>query len=319
MGPLHYPRRAGAASVLLGLVAGAVFGLTACGLGDGGPSTRPSDRGSSPPVDRPSPGEPGGGADATGTSTARPTLSREPGRTEAPPETAASRSTSAAASSRPVPTTNSPTPAETKPTAETEPPAETAPPVALPPAATPTLATPTLSASPAAGAAESGGMGPWGWLLLIGLVAALVIGGLLLYRSQRKSAWDAEAGTLEAETRTLTATRLPLVLTATNAGQRALTWPPVRASLVDLIGRWNALTERASGETRRNWSLQIDGLLQELVAAVDAENDALALGQDWTLLRPRVNDATQALAAVLTTQPQPPPPAAEPGPPAFEI
>jgi hypothetical protein len=161
-------------------------------------------------------------------------------------------------------------------------------------------------------------MAPWGWLLLIGLVAALVIGGLLLYRSQRKSAWDVEARTLEAETRTLTATRLPLVLTATNAGQRALTWPPVRASLVDLIGRWNALSERASGETRRNWSVQIDDLLRELVAAVDAENDALAVGQDWTLLRPRVNDAAGALAAVLTTQPQPPPPAADPGPPAFE-
>jgi hypothetical protein len=296
MGPLHYRRRAAAATVLVGLAAIAVFGLTACGVGDGGPSTRPSDRGSSLPIDRPSPGEPGAGTAATRTPTAGPTLSREPGRTEAPPETAASRSTSAA----------------------TEPPADTAPPVAQPPAATPTIATPTLSASPAAAAAESGGMAPWGWLLLIGLVAALVIGGLLLYRSQRKSAWDVEARTLEAETRTLTATRLPLVLTATNAGQRALTWPPVRASLVDLIGLWNALAERASGETRRNWSVQIDDLLRELVAAVDAENDALAVGQDWTLLRPRVNDAAGALAAVLTTQPQPPPPAADPGPPAFE-
>jgi hypothetical protein len=109
------------------------------------------------------------------------------------------------------------------------------------------------------------------------------------------------------------------VLTTTTTGQRGLAWPPVRAGLTDVQSRWNALTGLASGEARRNWSLRISGLLQELIDAVDAENQALAVGQDWRLLRPRVNQAEQALAAVLTAQPQPePPPAGEPGPPAFQ-
>jgi hypothetical protein len=169
-------------------------------------------------------------------------------------------------------------------------------------------------------AAESPGIGPVGWLVLIGLVAAMIIGGLLVYHSQRRSAWDTEAGALEAETRTATATRLPTVLTARTTGERGLTWPPVRAVLVDLVNRWNGLTERASGEPRRNWSLQISGLLQDLIAAVDAENEALAAGRDWTLQRPRVSQAEQALAAVLARhqRPEPPPATEEPGPPAFQ-
>jgi hypothetical protein len=57
-------------------------------------------------------------------------------------------------------------------------------------------------------AAESEGVGPFGWLVLIGLLAAMIIGGLLLYRSQRTSAWDAEARASEAETRTVIDTRL---------------------------------------------------------------------------------------------------------------
>ena len=113
---------------------------------------------------------------------------------------------------------------------------------------------------------------------------------------------------LEAETRTAIATRLPPVLTASTAGQRGLAWPPVRAILVDLVNRWNGLAERAPDETRTNWSLQISGLLQDLIAALDAENEALALGRDWTLLRPRVSEAERALSAVLARQPEPEPP-----------
>jgi hypothetical protein len=108
------------------------------------------------------------------------------------------------------------------------------------------------------------------------------------------------------------------VLNTTTTGQRGLTWPPVRAARVDLVSRWNALTERASGEPRRNWSLRISGLLQELIAAVDAENEALTVGHDWTLLRPRVSQAGQALATVLAVQSPEPPAAEEPGPPAFQ-
>jgi hypothetical protein len=318
MGPVRHRRRAAAASVLVGLTACAVFGLTACGAGGGEPSTRPSDRGS-PAIDRPSPGTPEGGADATRTPAAQRTPTREPDRTEAPPETPAGRPTSAAPEQpEPAQTTKSSAPAVVKPPTKTKAPTQTKPPTeAKPPAATEpqgdTATTPVQSESPVAAVTQGGDTLSWVWIILVGLVVALVIGGLLLHRSQLKSAWDAEARTLESETRTVVTTRLPPALAATTVSQRALTWPPIRASLVDLIGRWNGLTERAVDETRRNWSTQIAGLLQGLVGAVDAENDAVAAGQDATLLRPRVNDAERALIAVLTTQPQYPRPTAEPG------
>jgi hypothetical protein len=301
--------RAGNASVLAALAVGAVLGLSACG--DGEPSARPSAEVS---IERPSRGEPGADtsppAEPTRTE-AQPTRSREPDRTTAPAETTTRPPTSAQTTTRP-PTSAAVAP---PPTTTTRAPTETTPPTTQPPAATA-----AASESAAAVAAESEGIGPVGWLVLIGLLAALIIGGLLVYRSQRKSAWDTEARALEAETRSVTATRLPTVLTATTSGQRGLTWPPVRANLVDLADRWNGLTERASGEPRRNWSLQISGLLQDLIAAVDAENEALAVGRDWTLQRPRVNQAEQALAAVLARQQpyEPPPATEEPGPSAFQ-
>jgi hypothetical protein len=132
--------------------------------------------------------------------------------------------------------------------------------------------------------------------------------GLVVYnRTQQKAAWVTEARALEAETRAVTTTRLAPVLSARTAGERGLAWSPVRAGLVDLVSRWNGLTERAADEARRNWSLQISGLLQELVAAVDAENDTLALGRDWTLLRPRVTQAERSLVSVLAASPAAPP------------
>ena len=301
-------RRARTAPVLAGLAIGAVLGLSACGGTDGDSSARPSAGAS---IDRPS-REPDAETDAPeepARTDAQPERSREPARTAEPepPETVTRAPTSAA--EEPPPPTRAPR--TTAPAEAVPPPAQTAP----PPAAT----NPAPSVSDAAAAAESDGVGPYGWLALIALVAAIIIGGLLIYRSRRKTDWDAEAGALEAETRTVTATRLPPVLTATTAGQRGLAWPPVRASLVDLVDRWNALAERASGEPRRNRSLQISGLLQDLIAAVDAENEALAVGRDWTLLRPRVIQADRALAATLANQWQPePPPTGEPGPPAYQ-
>ena len=309
MGFSRNHRRAGSTSVLAGLVIGGILGLSACGTGDGEPSARPS---AGVSIDRPS-REPDAGtsppAEATRT---QPTRSREVERTTEPAETTTRPPTPAATTTRP-PTSAAVVPTQTT---KTTAPAETTP----PPTTQQPAATLAASESAAAVAAESEGVGPFGWLVLIGLLAAMIIGGLLLYRSQRKSAWDAEARALEAETRTVIDTRLGPVLTATTAGQRGLTWPPVRVSLVDLVNRWNGLTERASGEPRRNWSLRISGLLQDLIAAVDAENEALAVGRDWTMLRPRVSQAEQALSAVLAGQPRPePPPAAEePGPPAFQ-
>ena len=166
--------------------------------------------------------------------------------------------------------------------------------------------TPATAAAGTPAAAESQGLGALGWTLLILLVVALAVGWLIL-RSRRKSGWDAKADALEADTRATTSAQLPAVLTAETAGQRALSWPPLRAALSDLIRRWELLAERAPDDQRRNRSVQIRNLLQELVAAVDAENQALAAERDWRLLRPRVDQAGQALSAVLAGVPQPEP------------
>jgi hypothetical protein len=136
------------------------------------------------------------------------------------------------------------------------------------------------------------------------VLAAGLIGGWVIWRSRRRSAWDAEAAALERDTRITTGTRLPPVLTAETAGQRALSWPPLRAGLIDLIRRWDLLAGRAAGDQRTNRSVQMRDLLQELVAAVDAENEALATGRDWRLLRPRVDQISQALSAVLAGVPR---------------
>ena len=175
-----------------------------------------------------------------------------------------------------------------------------------PTTAPPTSAEAPTTASEAAGtpaAAESGGLGALGWALLALLVVGLVA-GWLLWRSRRRSAWDAQAVALEDGTRAVTGTQLPSVLTAEDAGQRALSWPPVRAALVDLTRRWGLLAEGASDDVRRDRAGQVRGLLQELAAAVEAENEALATGRDWRLLRPRVDEAGRALSAALAGGPQ---------------
>jgi len=55
-------------------------------------------------------------------------------------------------------------------------------------------------------AAESEGLGALGWTLLILLVVALA-GGWLLWRSRKRSAWDAQAAALEADVGTATRTQ----------------------------------------------------------------------------------------------------------------
>ena len=167
-------------------------------------------------------------------------------------------------------------------------------------------APPATSAAGTPAAAESQGLGAVGWTLLILLVVALAAGWLIL-RSRRRSAWNRKAAALEADTRATTSTQLPAVLTAETAGERALSWPPLRAALSDLVRRWELLAERAPDDRSRTRSGQVRSLLQELVAAVDAENQALATGRDWRLLRPRVDQAGRALSAVLAGVPQPEP------------
>jgi hypothetical protein len=225
----------------------------------------------------------GGGSDsATRPSTERSGTRPDPSGTESPSDATTEPTRPTRTSADTPPSTRTPTSAE-----------------ALAPAAAPT---PSATGTPAA-AAESEGLGALGWTLLILLVVALA-GGWLLWRSRRRSAWDAQAGALEQDTRTATGTQLPPVLTAEDAGQRTLSWPPLRAELVDLMRRWDLLAERAPDDQRRNRTGQVRNLLQELVAALDAENQALGTGRDWRLLRPRVDQAERALSAVLAGVPQ---------------
>jgi hypothetical protein len=262
--------RATRAWLLAGLLLSLVLGLTGCGAGGGSDSaTRPT----------------------TERSGTRPS----PSGTESPSETTTEQT-------RP-PRTTADTPASTQPPTTAERPnSPTTTPERSSEALAPTSA-PEASAVGTPAAAESEGLGAVGWALLILLVVALAV-GWLLWRSRRRSAWDAQAAALEQDTRTATSTRLPPVLTAEDAGQRALSWPPLRAELVELVRRWDLLGERAPGDQRRNRTGQVRNLLQELVAAVDAENEALAIGRDWRLLRPRVDQADRALSAVLAGVPQ---------------
>ena len=266
-------RRSTTPWLLAGLVLSLVLGLTGCGAGGGSDSaTRPSTERSGT---RPAPS----GTESPSETTTEPTR---------PPRTSADTPTS----------DRTPTSAE-RPSSPTTTPATSAE------AQAPTSArTPSDAGTPAAAGSE--GLGALGWTLLILLVVALT-GGWLLLRSRRRSAWDAQAAALEADIGTATGTQLPPVLTAEDAGQRALSWPPLRATLVDLMRRWDLLAERAPDDQRRNRTGQVRKLLQELVAAVDAENQALATGLDWRLLRPRVDQAQRVLSAVLAGVPQPEP------------
>ena len=168
---------------------------------------------------------------------------------------------------------------------------------------TPTSA-PTTAVAGTPAAAESQGLGALGWSLLILLVVVLAAGWLLLEVAQEvglgRPGCCAGAGHPHRH-RHPAATRAD----RRDAGQRALSWPPLRATLVDLMRRWDLLAQRAPDDQRRNRTRQVRNLLQELVAAVDAENQALATGRDWRLLRPRVDQAEQALSAVLAGVPQP--------------
>jgi hypothetical protein len=280
---------AGRAWFLAGLVLGLVLWLSGCGAGGGGESaTRPS-------------------TERSGTPTA-PSVSELPSVTATAP-TRPPRTTAATPTSDQPPTTVEP------PTSRTSAVTSTRTSTSVEPTSSPTNA-PATSAAGTPASAESQGLGALGWALLILLVVG-VIAAWVIWRSRRRSAWDAEAGALEQDTRTVTNTQLPSVLTAETAGQRALSWPPLRAGLIDLMRRWDLLAQRASDDRRRDRSTRIRGLLQELVAAVDAENEALATGRDWRLLRPRVDQAGQALSAVLAGGPQQqPPPGGDPGRPA---
>jgi hypothetical protein len=285
----------------------AVIGLAGCG-GGGGEGTA-----------LPSAGVPERSVEVTAEPTRTRTRTAEPTTTPAEAETTtpaeAETTTPAAAET----TTTRPPPAVAAPPGPTQTARTTTPAKTTTPASTTKPATTPAASAAAVAAAESESVGPYGWLLVIGLLTMLGVGCALVYRSQQKSAWDDEARAVKAETRTITATRVPPVLTTTTVAQRGLAWPPVRAGLTDLVRRCDSLAASALGEPRRLWAGQLGALLRDLIAAVDAENEALAGGRDWRVLRPGVNQAERALNAALTNQLPEPPPAGEPGPPAYQI
>ncbi|AEV84920.1 C-jun-amino-terminal kinase-interacting protein 3 [Actinoplanes sp. SE50] len=203
-----------------------------------------------------------------------------------------------------------PTPTRTRPTADQptrEPTAEpTRAPTTQEATKEPTPAATSTSAAVAPVAdQDDGGLGPWAWLLLIGLLTGLV-GLLLVNRDRRVATWDAEARGLAGETRAVLGVRLPQLLTDLDPARRGSAWPPVRDDLTALEARWTALLERVPDGERQAYAGQVAGMLRDLVNAVDAENAALATGRDWRMLRPRVDAVIAALSAALDPGPAAP-------------
>ncbi|BAL87036.1 hypothetical protein AMIS_18160 [Actinoplanes missouriensis 431] len=285
----------------LALVAALTMGVAGC-TGEGGDGDGVSLPTALPSVDRP---------ERTATRTAEPTRTEatrtEATRTEAtedPEETTGPTRTRETAA--PVTTTE---PVKTTEPVRTTQPAQTRTPertVTEAPAATTTpAAEATQSAQAAVPVSESDDTGSfWPWLLLF-LAIGGVIGLVLIGRSRRETAWDGEGRALAVETRSLLGVRLPPVLTARTAAERGLSWPPVRDDLRDLSARWGLLSQNAPDGDRHASSSQIAVLLRDLAPAIDAENEALAAGRDWRMLRPQVDAILDGLAALLQPQPRP--------------
>jgi hypothetical protein len=292
-------RRTGATFLLAALV---LLGPVACDGGTGDGSALPSGR---PTVDRT-----GTTPEPEKTETPRETADRtpRPTRTEdtAPPPTTDQ--------ARPEPTRPEPTRGEDTPpaTGQAQPPAQPAPPQTAPPQTTPPQTTQPQTTQPQAppptqppasevAAAETSSTGSV-WCLLLIVLVGLGVGGLVMWRSRHGSDWDTEATTL-AGTTSGVLTRLPSVLTTTTTAERALTWPPLRDDLGNLVGSWDVLASRTAEESRRSWAVQVRLLLEDLLFTVDQENEVLAAGREWRLLRPRVAAAEQALSTALAAQP----------------
>jgi hypothetical protein len=161
---------------------------------------------------------------------------------------------------------------------------------------------PAKSSSPAAVVAvaeEDGSGGFLGWFLLFLLFGGLAA-AVLIARSRRTSTWDAEAGALSAETRMLTESRLLTVLGMREADRRGLAWPPVRDDLTGLSVRWGALGAQSIDAARQARARELAVLLRDLAVAVDAENEALATGREWQLLRPQVEQILDTIDATMT-------------------
>jgi hypothetical protein len=227
-----------------------------------------------------------------------PTTTTEPAKTAGPTEQAKTAGPTETAE-----------PIRTVEPAETVKPAKTVAPTAAPTRTAETTRTAeatatSVAAVPVAAADESGAF--LGWLLVI-LLFGGAIAVLLVNRSRRETAWDSQTAALAAATRDVTGGRLPPVLTAWTAGERALLWPPVRDNLIGLAGRWATLAATARDGVQEAGPNQISSLLQDLVTAIEGENEALAAGREWQALRPQVDAVRSALAAALPPQPAPAP------------
>jgi hypothetical protein len=273
-------------------VAFCLLGLTACtGEGDVGslPSTRPSveataDRTLPTRTEKPEPTKTTEKPEPT-----RTTEKPEPTKTTEKPEP-----TKTTEKPEPTRTTEKPQPVETR-TVEvtvTKVPVET----------TTTTKAPEPEESSAAVVAvsdeqDSGGF--LGWLLLFLLFAGLAA-AVLIARSRRTSTWDAEAATLAAETRMLTESRVLSILAMREPDRRALAWPPVRDDLTSLSVRWGALGGQSVDGARQAKATGLSTLLRDLAVAVDAENEAVATGREWQLLRPQIELLLDTIEVTLT-------------------
>jgi hypothetical protein len=144
--------------------------------------------------------------------------------------------------------------------------------------------------------------------LLVALIAVVLIG-----RSRRAAGWRAESAALADETRTFLDTRVVPVLARRATAERDAGWPPIRDGLAGLEARWAALSTRAPETAGQAAAAEPAGLIQDLVTAVEAENDARATGSDWGPARAEVDATLDALAVALDPLPSP----GEPGAAAY--
>ncbi|AGL16936.1 hypothetical protein [Actinoplanes sp. N902-109] len=138
--------------------------------------------------------------------------------------------------------------------------------------------------------------------LLAALAAGLAgtVAVFLLRRSGRAKAWDATAARLAVATRTTAGTRLRQVLADRTPAGWERSWPPLRTVLIGLAAQWGELARHPADRRRQARAATTAELLDELIAAVDAESEALLSGRDRPLLRPRATSVLAALDAELT-------------------
>ncbi|MEU4159087.1 hypothetical protein [Actinoplanes sp. NPDC026670] len=276
------------------LPVGVVFcllGLTACtGEGDVGslPSTRPSVEAT---VDRTLPTrteEPEPTKTTEKTKDPEPTRTTEKTKDPEPTKTTDPEPTKTK-DPEPTKTTEKPKPADTRTVEVTVTKVE----------ATTTTPAAAESVAPVPVAAEDSSSGFLGWFLLFLLFGGLAA-AVLIARSKRTSSWDAEAAALSAETRMITESRLLSILGMREAERRGLAWPPVRDDLTGLSVRWGALGAQNIDGARQARARELAVLLRDLAVAVDAENEALATGREWQLLRPQVEQILDTIEATMT-------------------